>query len=158
MRRWESKGWVVQLVESDRAPYAYTVGLHERGLPELLVTGLSPQPAARMLNSVADYLVAGGRPIPGELISIAGDVLLGVVQVQHPDAHMDVAVAFYGSELRALQLVWPDDRGHRPWCPAFSNGDLRQPVLGVRAERPNPPNVKPLREFARKLATASRSP
>ena len=128
----EKRGWAVQFVDSDRTPYAYTVGLHERGLPELLVTGLSPQPASHMLNSVAKYLVDGGKPIPGELISIGGGPLLEVVQVQQPDAHMDVAVALYGTDLRALQLVWPDDRGHRPWDPAFFNENARQPVLGVR--------------------------
>ena len=41
----EKQGWTVQFVESDRTPYAYTIGLHERGLPELLVTGLPPQSA-----------------------------------------------------------------------------------------------------------------
>jgi hypothetical protein len=128
----EKHGWAVQFVESDRTPYAYTVGLHERGLPELLVTGLPPQSAARLLNSVAAYLLEGGRPVPGELISIAGGSALEVVQVQHPDAHMNVAVAFYGTDLQALQLVWADDRGHRPWCPEFTNGQVRQPVLGVR--------------------------
>ena len=61
-------------------------------------------------------------------------MLLEVVQVEHPDAHMNVAVAFYGSDLRALQLVWPDARGHRPWCAEFSNGQVRQPVLGVRVD------------------------
>ena len=34
-------GWAVQGVEDDRRPLAYTIGLHDRGLPELLVTGLS---------------------------------------------------------------------------------------------------------------------
>lgn len=127
-------GWAVQYVESQSAPYAYTVGLHERGLPELLVTGLPPQPAARLLNTVAAYLMDGGRPVPGEWISIPDGPMLAVVQVEHPDAHMNVAVAFYGPELRALQLVWADERGHRPWCPEFSNGQLQQPVLGVRPD------------------------
>jgi hypothetical protein len=128
----QKHGWAVQFVESDRTPYAYTVGLHERGLPELLVTGVSPLSATRMLNSVAAYILDGGRPVPGHLISIAGGSLLEVVQVQHPDAHMNVAVAFYGTDVKALQLVWPDGQGHRPWCPEFSNGQARQPVLGVR--------------------------
>jgi hypothetical protein len=88
--------------------------------------------ARRWKNKVAKYLVDGGKPIPGELISIGGGPLLEVVQVQQPDAHMDVAVAIYGTDLRALQLVWPDDRGHRPWDPAFFNEYARQPVLGVR--------------------------
>ncbi|HEX7321505.1 MAG TPA: DUF4262 domain-containing protein [Mycobacterium sp.] len=126
-------GWAVQFVESERAPYAYTVGLHERGLPELLVTGLSPQLAVRMLNSVAAYLVDGGKPLAGELISLTGGPLVEVVQVQHPDVHMNVAVALYGGGIRALQLVWPDDQGHRPWCAEFRNGKARQPVLGMWA-------------------------
>jgi len=28
--------WVVQGVEDDRLPFAYTIGLHDRALPELL--------------------------------------------------------------------------------------------------------------------------
>jgi uncharacterized protein DUF4262 len=127
----EKHGWAVQFVESDRRPYAYTVGLHERGLPELLVTGLQPQPAVRVLNSVAEYLVAGGRPVAGERMLLGGELLLDFVQVEHPDAHMNIAVALYGSELKALQLVWPDKNGHRPWCAEFDNGGVRQPVLGV---------------------------
>ncbi|MGO8941805.1 MAG: DUF4262 domain-containing protein [Mycobacterium sp.] len=27
-------GWVVQFVESEQRPFAYTIGLHEKGLPE----------------------------------------------------------------------------------------------------------------------------
>ena len=38
---YKRNGWVVQFV-SDRTPYAYTIGLHPRGLPELLVTGMPP--------------------------------------------------------------------------------------------------------------------
>lgn len=127
-------GWAVQYVESDTTPYAYTIGLHERGLPELLVTGLAPEPTVRVLNSVAGYLVDGGRPVPGEWISTPDGRMLAVVQVEHPDVHLNVAVAFYGSDIRALQLVWADERGHRPWCLEFSNGGVRQPVLGIRPD------------------------
>lgn len=136
----DKHGWAVQYVESERTPYAYTIGLHERGLPELLVTGLPPERAAWLLDNIATYLADGGRPIPGELIATPDGPPLEVVQVQQPDAHMNLAVAFYGSDLRALQLVWADDRGHQPWCPEFSRGQARQPVLGVRAERPPLPS------------------
>jgi hypothetical protein len=133
----KTNGWAVQFVESESRPYAYTIGLHPRGLPELLVTGMSPQRATLTLNSVADYLVNGGRPVPGELILIGGALELYVVQVEHPDAHMNMAVALYGPGVQALQLVWPDDRGHRPWCAEFSNGGVRQPVFGVRVDPPD---------------------
>jgi hypothetical protein len=132
----QKHGWAVQFVESEKTPFAYTVGLHELGLPELLVTGLPPHSAVRMLNSIAAYLVEGGRPVPGEWISIGGKSMVLVVQVQHPEAHLNMAIAFYGEEVRALQLVWADEQGHRPWCSEFSNGRVRQPVFGVRVDPP----------------------
>jgi hypothetical protein len=133
----DKHGWAVQFVESERRPFAYTIGLHPRGLPELVVTGMPPERATLTLNSVADYLVNGERPVPGDSISIFGEVELCVVQVEHPDAHVKMAVALYGSDVQALQLVWADDRGHRPWCAEFSNGAVRQPVFGVRVNLPD---------------------
>jgi hypothetical protein len=133
----QENGWIVQYV-TDRTPFAYTIGLHERGLPELLVTGMPPHRARLVLNSVAEYLVNGGRPVPGERMLIGGELLLDFVQVQHPDAHLKFAVSIYGP-LQALQLVWPDEQGHRPWCAEFSNDGVRQPVFGVRVDPPDTP-------------------
>jgi len=128
----QENGWVVQVV-TGRPLFAYTIGLHQRGLPELLVTGMPPERARLVLNSVAHYLVGGGRPVPGEL-------LLDFVQVQHPSAHLKFTAMFYGADLRALQLVWPDEQGHRPWCAEFSNDGVLQPVFGVRVDPPDMPN------------------
>ncbi len=77
-------------------PFAYTIGLHERGLPELLVTGMPPERANLVLNTVAEYLVDGGRPVPGERMLIGGELLLDFVQVQHPVAHLKFAYSIYG--------------------------------------------------------------
>ena len=131
----QENGWIVQFVQDDRTPFAYTIGLHERGLPELLVTGMEPERANLVLNTVAEYLLKGGRPVPGERMLIGGELLLDFVEVEHPDAHLKFAVSIYGP-LKALQLVWPDDQGHRPWCAEFSNGGVRQPVFGVWVEPP----------------------
>lgn len=126
-------GWAVQYVESDRVPFAYTVGLTRRTLPELLVTGVSPQRAARLLNVGAETAVRGDRLAPGMQITLRAGPLVEVVEVEHPDAHMYAAVAIFGGELRALQLVWADRRGRWPWAAGFDDGRVRQPVLGVRA-------------------------
>ena len=128
-------GWAVQFVEDDRVPFAYTVGLTGRGLPELLVTGLPPQRAARLLNRVAQTAVGGDPPTAGAQFTVRAGPLVEVVEVEHPDAHMDCAVAFYGSKLRALQLVWADARGRWPWARGFNDGRGGQPVLGVRKDR-----------------------
>jgi Domain of unknown function (DUF4262) len=122
----------VQYVEIDRAPYAYTVGLHDRGLPELLVTGLVPSWAGRLLNCIARDLVKGHVLRPGEHIAHGADPIIEIVEVEHPDVHMGWAIAFGGPDVRALQLVWADDYGRWPWDPEFDDGRRRQPVLGCR--------------------------
>jgi hypothetical protein len=128
-------GWVVQGVEDDRLPFAYTIGLHDRGLPELLVTGLPQEDAARVLNDVAVAAVGGRVFKPGAHIAVGDGPLLEVVEVEHPDAHLNFAMALGGPNIRALQLVWADDRGRWPWAAGWGPGQLRQPVLGIRAQK-----------------------
>ena len=130
----QKHGWAVQFVESDRTPHAYTFGLHECGLPELLVTGLPPQSATVLLNTVAGHLMNGGKLAPGDQISIVGGLEVEVIRVEHPDAHVKVAITFYCKSVQALQLVWADSLGLKPWSSAFANGRIRQPVFGVRVD------------------------
>lgn len=125
-------GWAVQYVEDARVPYAYTVGLTRHDVPELLVTGVPPQRAVRLLNLVGERSVREGPPAPRVQIEIRPGPLLEVVEVEHPDAHMNCAAAIFGNELRALQLVWADRRGRWPWGPGFNDGRGSQPVLGAR--------------------------
>ncbi|MGH3528801.1 MAG: DUF4262 domain-containing protein, partial [Pseudonocardiaceae bacterium] len=59
-------------VEGDKIhpPWAYTLGLTECGLPELVVTGLALGRATRLLNGVAAHrrpkmiCICSGRPMP----------------------------------------------------------------------------------------------
>ena len=124
--------WVVQYVEDDKRPFAYTIGLHKRGFAEYLVTGVSPERAMNLLNTVANYTIREVAPKAGELMTIGGDEQLEFVKVDQPDAHLAHAVDLYGPDVRALQLVWRDERGHSPWCPDFDGGRGSQPVLGKR--------------------------
>jgi hypothetical protein len=125
-------GWAVQYVESDRKPFAYTVGLHDRGLPELLVTGTSPSWAVEVLNCFAREALDGRDLRPGTRVMHDGEPIVEVVEVEQPDAHVKWAVAFGGRAVRAIQLVSPDDRGRWPWSPDFDDGRGSQPVLGKR--------------------------
>ncbi len=126
-------GWVVQFVESDSRPFAYTVGLHERGLPELLITGLAAHTSARVLNSIGHMVVDDGTALaPAMHIDYEDRFLIEVVEVEHPDVHLKFAARLFGPRVRALQLVWADDRGRWPWDVGWGHGRRRQPVLGVR--------------------------
>ena len=131
------RGWTVQYVEGDRVPYAYTIGMTRHGLPEFLMTGISPERALELLGGIAEAAAEVAWdvdvPTPGARLTLPGPTLVEVVEVEHPDAHLKAAIAIYGSEVRVLQLVWSDWRGHWPWSPSFNGGRATQPVLGVRA-------------------------
>lgn len=128
-------GWAVQYVGGDRghAPYAYTVGLTGAGLPELVVTGLRAERATTMLNGAAHEMAGDGPPTPGTTIALSGGSRVEVVRLARPESHLTVAIDIYGEQVRALQLVWADDRGRLPWHPVFRSNRGGQPVLGPRA-------------------------
>jgi hypothetical protein len=85
--------------------------------------------AGQVLNSVAELVVREGPPPAGERMTLPGGLVLEVVAVEHPAAHLDVAVALCGPGLTALQLAWTDGRGRWPW-ERGSRG--RQTLLGPR--------------------------
>ncbi|CAN5379848.1 hypothetical protein BH10ACT9_BH10ACT9_41360 [soil metagenome] len=126
-------GWTVQHVEHDKRPFAYTIGLQERGLPELLMTGPTPRVAHIVLNSTAHMIVDDGTELePAMHIDHEDRFLMEVVEVEHPDVHLKMAVNLYGPRFRALQLVWSDNHGRFPWERYWDHGRRRQSVLGAR--------------------------
>jgi len=135
-------GWALQYVEGGRVrpPWCYTVGLSLYGVPELLVTGLRSEDSARLLNGMAAHLVDhDGTLSVGERFVPADGREYEVVGMPHPDAHLLTTYALMGDlPIRALQLVWSDDRGHWPWDVGFRSRRGGQPVLGPRAGTPSP--------------------
>jgi hypothetical protein len=125
-------GWAAVYVEDDRMPFAYTIGLHDCGLPELLVTGVSPQRALRMLNTAVANVPREGAPPPGRQVRMQNGPLVEVVEIEHPDVHLTASVAINGP-VRAVQLVWADGKDRWPWFAGFCDGRTNQPVFGVRA-------------------------
>ncbi len=125
--------WAIQFVEDAERPFAYTIGLHGTGRPELLITGLPAQTSARLLNSIAHQMVDCNLALrPGEYIDYQSEFFLEVVEVEHPDVHLKCAAGLFGERFRALQVVWADDRRRWPWDRGWNHGGCRQPVLGPR--------------------------
>lgn len=125
-------GWMVQSVE-DTMPFAYTVGLWDWNMPELLVTSVSPPRALRLLRAMAGQALRGARWGPGDRFVVPDGPAVEFVDVDHPDVHCGWAVTHAEGPIRVLQAVWADGRGRWPWSAAFCDGRRRQPVLGVRA-------------------------
>ncbi|RDH74331.1 DUF4262 domain-containing protein [Mycolicibacterium moriokaense] len=125
-------GWVVKCVDDVKRPYAYTAGLHQFGLPELIATGVTTERALVLLDHFVAETKTNGPLRPGARLDFLGVAVIEIVEVDHPDAHLGLAVALYGNHIRAVQLVWTDLWGSWPWEAAFD--DTPQPVLGVRAQ------------------------
>lgn len=125
--------WLVKCVPDDRRPYAYTLGLHELGLPELLATGVTTDRALALMDYFAREVIENGPPAPGDRFPMSDIAMFEAVQVERPDVHMELGAMLFGSKLRAVQLVWTDMRGRWPWDSAFDYYGMKQPVLGVRA-------------------------
>jgi hypothetical protein len=125
-------GWAVQGVSRDglHPPWAYTVGLTEADLPELVVSGMSVRRAHELLNDVASHIVHSGVAlIPGQQVPLVGGPTLEIVELSETKARLVTAVDIYGPGIRALQLVHADDRGHWPWQVGYRG---HQFVLGER--------------------------
>jgi Domain of unknown function (DUF4262) len=127
-------GWVVQGVQRDRIypRWAYTVGLTAAGCPELVVTGMPFARASDLLNDVASHVLHADAPGPGEQFVLEDGPPIEIVQISEPADRLVTAVEFYGRRIRALQLVYADDRDQWPWEAGFRGV---QPVLGMRAAR-----------------------
>jgi hypothetical protein len=122
----DEHGWAVVGVfptaSDDGVPFSYTVGLTDKGLPELAVYGLDPVNGGTILNAVAQRMidhgeVRGGERIDGEL---ANGLQLAVIDMGDT-AELTAVRRFYGAVLAARQIVWPDPHGRMPWegwsCP-----------------------------------------
>lgn len=125
-------GWTIQYVEAVM-PFAYTVGLSDENLPELLVTSVSPPRAIRLLGALAAGIRRGVRWNPGDLVTIEDGPVVELVEVEHPDVHCGWAMTHAEGPIRVLQAVWADGRGRWPWSAEFCDGRRRQPVLGLRS-------------------------
>jgi len=90
----------------------------------------------------------GLTPPLGEEVLVEGGPLMEVVRVTEPTAHLVTAVELYGPKIRALQLVYADDRGHCPWDAGFRGHHGGQPVFGVRAAPPTRRAAPPTRGAA----------
>ncbi len=112
--------------------FTYTTGLTTLGRPELVMTGLDPEIAVGVINLAAVYMLADPDLVDGRDPLRAVEDICEVVAIEASDtSQMHVTRAVYG-EFRALQLVWPDERGRFPWDRRYPRRRSRQPLWGRR--------------------------
>lgn len=146
LRRWQAAelqdmhnkiarhGWAVQGVfgeeETREAPFAYTVGLTAKGLPELVIYGLNVGLAGNLLNTAATRMIESGEFNAGQAISrLIRNFDMVAIDVLRP-VDLLVAMQIYGP-VRAIQLVWPGAKGQYPWQDGYEFPADVQPLMGV---------------------------
>lgn len=138
-------GWMVQGVfpttdEPDAAPFAYTVGLALKQLPELIVFGLGHQTAGLILNDLAQRQIERGPYQPGdELADVTPDYRTRLLAVRDSSEHLTMANLIAGrrsgqAPIPALQVVFPDREHRWPWEPGSQVAHI--PLLGPTPELP----------------------
>lgn len=136
-------GMAVQpVLPSDTTPgFAYSVGQHAKGLPELIIFGVPPQPAASLLYEMAAHIEAedaAGRTVgPGtvDLVGCEMPTMLIAVSAAAASPYATQALDRSDGKAKFLQVVWPDPDGLFPWQPGFNERyRLSQVILGTPIE------------------------
>ena len=114
-------------------PFCYTVGLTERGLPELLLVGGI---AGNLLNGVAARLAEEGSLAAGRYTETPFNGYDFVVLPATEPAVLDDFVLMPQqlwpmSALVVLQVIRPDDHNRMPWEPGCSIAPGQQPLLST---------------------------
>lgn len=135
-------GWAIRGVfesEDGEVPsFAFTVGLHDRGCPELITLGVQYLIAGRLLNELAEQLVQGERKdarlVSGPVAMEGWPVKFYLLPCSPGDLEGDMAKVLErsGGSAAVAQVCWSDEMGRFPWEPGYSASMLRsQPVLGT---------------------------
>ena len=106
--------------DTDGTRMAYTVGLSDSGLPEIVVFGLPPASAHGILNDAAKLLKEDKLPLDAPISELAKlPLVCKQVPAERGVGYINFAIIWAGRPVNLIQLVWPDEKGHFPWQKKF---------------------------------------
>jgi hypothetical protein len=143
LNRIQKHGWAVIRVSGDDGPdFAYSIGLYAKfGQPEIIILGLEPDTAHKLINDVGEAMERGTLVRAGETSDAFLDNFPCTFRRVPPHqyrAYLGRALWYYRDRaFPVLQFIYPDRHGRWPWEEEVHSDFRRtQPVL---ADEPEPP-------------------
>lgn len=111
--------------------FSYTIGLADKGHPELIVFGLPHEIGQVILNDAAQRLIDGTLPIGQSVEGLANfGLFFQDVNPEQANQYIIQANSWAGKKLPAIQMVWPDSDGLFPWeSVEDQEAKVTQPIL-----------------------------
>ncbi len=136
----EKIGWSVIQIEPEppRYPvrYSFSVGMyHTHQHPEIILLGLRPEIAGKIINTIGAMVVLGEKVEPDRVYTdyTTSGTVFKVVDPRYYPQYLGYACWLYrGVDFPVLQCVWPLQSGHYPWDEGYPpEGAEFQPFLGT---------------------------
>jgi hypothetical protein len=130
---------VVYLTKDDppgvHQPFMYTLGNHERGLPELLIVGTTEKVFVDVLNRLGKIQRDRSEALTdGEIVSVGGKYPLRVVdagEVGRTQYATFVGIYYETDIYEVRQVLLPDTQGRWPDTPGCDAPYRDQPILSA---------------------------
>lgn len=105
----------------DKANFTYTVGLREKGFPELIIIGLPNESAHALIGDAIKQFERNGVPKDGQVDATLANMPLVYREVPTEEAAKEhtcwVGNYYKNNDYKVIQIVWPDRAGLLPWEP-----------------------------------------
>jgi hypothetical protein len=118
-------------VDSDMVNFAYTVGLDDQDLPELMFFGLPQDSTIAIVNTAIKLIINDKLELDENITKILNvPVVFKLVSPEAASNYIYLANRRSQSPIAAWQMFWPDQFGFFPWETEFDKQLAQlQPLL-----------------------------
>jgi Domain of unknown function (DUF4262) len=111
-------------MENDKGafiPMAYTAGLSDNGLPEIICFGLPRRAGHILLNDAAELLRKNKLPLDTAIpeLAVGFPLVFKRVPAEQGVSYINLANYRAGRPVDLIQLIWPDEQSRFPWDAEF---------------------------------------
>ena len=123
------------LPSEEHEPFAYTVGLREEGLPDVILSGIGePEKVHNLIWNCVKFMRKNKEGFYGVTNELANIPLLIARCSGEPakdlyEERVGIAMQYYGEETPFVQIIWPDTEGRYPFHQGYNYEEFEQAIF-----------------------------